>query len=114
MMSEPAAFTLINPQNGNLAFKFVTFNDGNNFDHLQRQNYYSLIWVKRGRGSMRADFKEYSLVSDSLFAFSPYQPFVFLPEDLHGVALHFHPDFFCIHKHQAEVACNGVLFNNIY
>jgi len=26
----------------------------------------------------------------------------------------FHPDFFCIHKHQTEVACNGVLFNNIY
>ncbi len=28
--------------------------------------------------------------------------------------MQFHPDFFCIHKHQTEVACNGVLFNNIY
>ena len=27
---------------------------------------------------------------------------------------HFHPDFFCIHKHHKEVACHGVLFNNIY
>ena len=26
----------------------------------------------------------------------------------------FHPDFFCIIKHQEELACNGVLFNNIY
>jgi YesN/AraC family two-component response regulator len=34
--------------------------------------------------------------------------------NLVGIALQFHPDFFCIHKHQAEVACNGVLFNNIY
>ncbi len=33
---------------------------------------------------------------------------------LKGVALCFHPYFFCIHKHQAEVACNGVLFNNVY
>ena len=31
-----------------------------------------------------------------------------------GVAINFHPDFFCIHRHQKEVACNGVLFNNIY
>jgi YesN/AraC family two-component response regulator len=35
-------------------------------------------------------------------------------EDIKGIALQFHPDFFCIHKHQTEVACNGVLFNNIY
>ena len=39
---------------------------------------------------------------------------MFLTERLCGVALYFHPDFFCIHKHQAEIACNGVLFNNIY
>jgi AraC-like DNA-binding protein len=35
-------------------------------------------------------------------------------EELSGVVLNFHPDFFCIHLHQKEVACNGVLFNNIY
>jgi AraC family transcriptional activator of pobA len=28
--------------------------------------------------------------------------------------LNFHPDFFCIHQHHKEVACHGVLFNNIY
>jgi AraC family transcriptional regulator, transcriptional activator of pobA len=39
---------------------------------------------------------------------------MFLSDNLRGTALHFHPDFFCIHKHQADVACNGVLFNNIY
>jgi YesN/AraC family two-component response regulator len=35
-------------------------------------------------------------------------------KNLKGLAIQFHPDFFCIHKHQTEVACNGVLFNNIY
>jgi AraC family transcriptional activator of pobA len=107
-------FTLINPQNGNLAFKCTTFHDGSSFDHIQRHNYYSLIWIREGRGKMRADFKEYDFTSNTLFAFSPYQPFIFLQERLHGVALYFHPDFFCIHKHQNEIACNGVLFNNIY
>ena len=114
MVAESPVFTLINPQNGNLAFKFMAFNDGSSFDHVQRHNYYSLIWVKQGSGIVRADFKEYDLSPGSLFAFSPYQPFIFLAQHIRGVALFFHPDFFCIHKHQAEIACNGVLFNNIY
>lgn len=35
-------------------------------------------------------------------------------EQIQGIVINFHPDFFCIHKHHQEVACNGVLFNNIY
>jgi AraC family transcriptional activator of pobA len=82
---------------------------------VQRNNYYSLIWIKEGSGNVRADFNDYAFTANTLFAFAPYQPFMFTPKDgIAGLALHFHPDFFCIHKHQKEVACNGVLFNNIY
>jgi YesN/AraC family two-component response regulator len=35
-------------------------------------------------------------------------------ENLKGIAIHFHSDFFCILKHHKEVSCNGILFNNIY
>lgn len=35
-------------------------------------------------------------------------------EDLEIVLLHFHSDFYCIEYHKKEVACNGLLFNNIY
>lgn len=114
-MIKQNTFTLINPQNGNLAFKLFSFDNNAYFDHLQRNNYYSIIWIKNGRGKAKADFSEYDFSENTLFAFSPYQPFMFLPdENIDGIALQFHPDFFCIHKHQAEVACNGVLFNNIY
>lgn len=107
--------TLINPQTGNLAFRFFSFEDNSHFDHLQRLNYYSLIWIKKGNGSIKADFSEYGFATNILFAFSPYQPFLFQTnEPIEGVAINFHPDFFCIHKHHQEVACNGVLFNNIY
>lgn len=106
--------TLINPQNGNLAFKLLPFEDGSYFDHVQRNNYYSLIWIKEGEGKVKADFAEYQFSKNSLFAFSPYQPFMFAAQMIRGLAIFFHPDFFCIHKHQTEVACNGVLFNNIY
>ena len=57
MIAESPVFTLINPQNGNLAFKFMAFNDSSSFDHVQRHNYYSLIWVKQGSGKVRADLK---------------------------------------------------------
>ena len=35
-------------------------------------------------------------------------------EPIEGIAIHFHPDFYCIHMHQKEVSCSGVLFNNVY
>jgi AraC family transcriptional regulator, transcriptional activator of pobA len=113
-VEKQTSLTLVNPQNGNLAFKLLTFDNGSYFDHIQRNNYYSLIWITEGSGKVKADFAEYDFGKDSLFAFSPYQPFMFSGAKIKGTALYFHPDFFCIHKHQTEVACNGVLFNNIY
>ena len=114
-MTTQTVFTLVNPQNGNLAFKVFSFEDDSYFDHIQRNNYYSLIWLTHGNGKVKADFSEYDFKPNCLFAFSPYQPFMLSAgKELTGLAIQFHPDFFCIHKHQTQVACNGVLFNNIY
>ena len=113
-MSDQVVFTLINEQNGNLAFKLFSFQDNSYFDHLQRNNYYSLIWVKEGIGKLKTNFSEYNFEKNSLFSFAPYQPFMLSCTSVKGVAIYFHSDFFCIHKHQTEVTCNGVLFNNIY
>lgn len=114
-MTSQNTITLVNPQNNNLAFKVFIFESNDFFDHIQRNNYYSLIWIKEGKGKLLADFSEYKFSNDNLLAFSPYQPFMLTPENrLSGIAIQFHPDFFCIHKHQQEVACNGILFNNIY
>jgi len=114
-MNSQTAFTLVNPQNGNLAFKLFAFEDYNCFDHIQRHNYFSLIWVKEGTGYLKADFSEYSFKENALLAFAPYQPFMIsMAENIKGIAIHFHPEFFCILKHHKEVSCNGVLFNNIY
>jgi AraC-like DNA-binding protein len=112
--SQQTVSTVVNPQNGNLAFRILTFDDGRYFDHIQRHNYYSIIWITEGTGQMRVDFSEYEFTQDHLFSFSLYQPYMFTGNQLKGVAVYFHPDFFCIHKHQEEVACNGILFNNIY
>ncbi len=114
-MLNPSTFTLVNPQNGNLAFKLFSFEDNGFFDHIQRNNYYSLIWVQQGNGKIKADFAEYDFEANTLFAFSPYQPFMITSgKPLKGTAIFFHPEFFCIHKHHKEVSCNGVLYNNVY
>lgn len=114
-MVNQTALTLINPQNGNLAFKLSIFEDDCQFKEIQRLNYFSLIWIKKGTGKVKVDFSEYDFTENQLLAFSPYQPFMLKSDvKLEGVIINFHPEFFCIHKHQAEIACNGILFNNIY
>ena len=114
-MINQSNFTLVNPQNGNLAFKLFYFEDNACFDHIQRNNYFSLIWITEGTGKLKADFAEYDFDAGSLFAFAPYQPFMFATtKQVKGVAIYFHPEFFCIYKHHKEVSCNGVLYNNIY
>ena len=114
-MFTQSVFTLVNQQNGNLAFKLFAFEDNSHFDHIQRNNYFSLIWVKEGNGKLKADFSEYEFEANSLFAFAPYQPYMFSTENpMSGIAIYFHPEFFCIYKHHKEVSCNGVLYNNIY
>lgn len=108
-------FTLVDPLNGNLAFKLFSFTGNSHFDHIQRLNYFSVIWIQQGRGKAKVDFSEYEFDKDDMFFFTPYQPFMLEGNnELEGVVLDFHPNFFCIHKHHQEIACNGVLFNNIY
>lgn len=107
--------TLINPSTGNLAFKVFSFDNNSSFDHLQRVNYYSLILITKGTYKLKADIAEYNFTENTLLCFTPYQPFMIETDDIiSGFVINFHPDFFCIHKHQKEVACNGVLFNDIY
>jgi len=114
-MYTQSAFTMVNAQNGNLAFKYMEFEDNSHFDHIQRNNYFSLIWVTNGPGKLKADFTEYDFEENSLFAFSPYQPYMFSADtNVKGIVINFHSEFFCIYKHHKEVSSHGVLYNNIY
>ena len=114
-MYNKSAFTLVNPQNGNLAFKLFSFEDNGYFNSIQRNNYFSLIWVVNGNGKLKADFAEYDFQDNCLFAFAPYQPYMISTANLiKGIAIYFHPEFFCIYKHHKEVSCNGILYNNVY
>jgi AraC-like DNA-binding protein len=114
-MLNQSNFTLINQQNGNPAFKLFSFEGNEFFDHLQRNNFFTLIWVTEGAGTVNANFDGHDFEANSLFTFAPYQPYVFTTtKPIKGIAIYFHFDFFCIHKHQKELELNGVLYNNVY
>lgn len=114
-MIDKDTYTLVDQASGELAFKLYRFESLRHFDHVQRLNYYSLIWIQEGRGKAQIETEQYNYEPNMLFATSTYQPFMFQPsEKTKGVVIHFHPNFFCILKHHAEIACDGVLFNNIY
>ena len=115
MLTTQTAFTLVNPQTGDLAFKFFSFQDDSSFDHLQRHNYYTVVWITGGSGKLKTNFCEYEFNGNIMFTFSLYQPFMITAaKPIEGFVLNFHPEFFCIYKHHKEVTGNGILFNNIY
>ena len=106
--------TLIDPKTKKEVLKIYSSTDAKTFRKLQRLEFFSLIWLKKGNGKLKVDFNEYMFENNMLFSFSPYQPFIIEATEIDAQVIHFHTDFFCIHKHQKEVSCDGVLFNNIY
>jgi len=73
------------------------------------------IFLFSGNGKIIVDFTEYNFTGKTVFFSSPFQNIQILSEDhIEIEVLNFHGDFYCIEFHKKEVACNGLLFNNIY
>ena len=73
------------------------------------------IFLLAGSGTVRVDFTEYEYEGKIGLFSTPYQHIQFVDDPLTSVLrLQFHGDFYCIEYHKKEVACNGLLFNNIY
>lgn len=76
---------------------------------------YSIFWIKEGKGTYNIDFESYSFDGNVLFFLSPGQVFAVDSEKIkEAYQISFVRDFYCIQTHDKEIACNGILFNNIY
>lgn len=81
----------------------------------QQVDSYSIFWIKEGKGTYNIDFEQYSFDGNVLFFLSPGQVFSVDSEKVkEAYKLSFVRDFYCIQTHDKEVACNGILFNNVY
>lgn len=73
------------------------------------------IFLLEGNGKVSVDLIEYAFDGSIILFATPYQIINFNTEQpLKTKRLQFHGDFYCIEYHKKEVACNGLLFNNIY
>lgn len=93
----------------------VQFEKACTIDHTEQQNAYAIYWIREGSGTYNVDFESYTFDDNVLFFLSPGQVFTVDSEQIKtAYKLTFVRDFYCIQTHDKEVACNGVLFNNIY
>ncbi|MCG1035025.1 helix-turn-helix domain-containing protein [Polaribacter sargassicola] len=93
----------------------VAFEKACTIDHSVQQNAYSIYWIQEGKGTYNIDFEQYQFTDNVLFFLSPGQVFTVESEQIKtAYKLTFVRDFYCIQTHDQEVACNGILFNNIY
>ncbi len=93
----------------------VQFEKACTITHNEQQNAYSIYWIQEGKGTYNIDFECYTFTDNMLFFLSPGQVFTVDSEEIKtAYKLTFARDFYCIQTHDKEVACNGILFNNIY
>lgn len=77
------------------------------------ENYTVMIW--KGAGVFSVDGINYPYHGYTILFLSPYQKLKLSSGSEESIdVLFFHGDYYCIEYHKDEVACNGLLFNNIY
>jgi len=97
------------------SLSFVQFEKACVFNKPEQIDAYNIYWIKKGKGVYNIDFKSYNFTDNILFFLSPGQVFSVKSEKIkEAYKLTFAHNFYCIQTHDKEVACNGVLFNNIY
>ena len=67
------------------------------------------------KSKIQVDFQEFQIETDSLLFLNP--KVVIKPNGTKfggELLLHFNRDFYCIELHDQEVACDGILYNNVF
>lgn len=76
------------------------------------ENDIKILFFPRG-SIVQVDFQEFMLDVDSLLFVNP--KVVIKPcEAIEATLMHFNRDFYCIEIHDHEVACDGILYNNVF
>lgn len=63
--------------------------------------------------TIQVDFQEFNMETDALLFINP--KVIIKPcETIDGQLIYFNRDFYCIEIHDQEVACDGILYNNVF
>lgn len=81
----------------------------------ERSEHYKIYWIEDGSGTYNIDFKEFKIQGSGVFCISPGQIFNVKSEKIKtAYQISFDKEFYCIEAHGKEIACNGLIFNNIH
>lgn len=93
----------------------IDFNASCLINKTEQIDTYTILWIKKGKGTYNIDFNSHSFEGDTLLFLTPGEMFSISSEEIkEAYKLTFIRDFYCIETHDKAIACNGVLFNNIY
>lgn len=80
-----------------------------------RSDHYKIFYMVEGSGEYWVDFKSFAIEGAGIFFLSPGQVLTVDAEKLkRGFEITFDREFYCVETHGKEIACNGVLFNNMH
>lgn len=81
----------------------------------QVSDYYKIYWIEDGSGTYEIDFTTFDIEGAGVFCLSPGQIFSVHNEKVkRAYEISFDKDFYCVEVHGKEIACNGLLFNNVH
>lgn len=96
-----------------MSFKIQSYSTSDFPSEFTTENYSVILW--KGVGVFSVDDINYAYKGYTVLFLSPYQKLKLAAESEENMLiLFFHGDYYCIEYHKEEVACNGLLFNNIY
>ncbi|MDR2230773.1 AraC family transcriptional regulator [Elizabethkingia ursingii] len=77
------------------------------------KSYIKILYLPAGY-TITVDFKQYTTDSSSIFFINSNQHFnIETVGEESGLMIYYNRDFYCVQIHDAEVACDGILFNNL-
>ncbi len=78
-------------------------------------DHFKVIWIEDGTGTYLVDTNEFSVEGSGIFCLSPGQIFCVKSEKIKSAyQIEFDKEFYCVESHGKEIACNGLLFNNVH
>lgn len=81
----------------------------------ERTNHFKIYWLEDGSGTYDIDFKEFTIEGCGIFCVSPGQMFSVKSEQVKtAYQISFDKEFYCVEAHGKDIACNGLIFNNIH
>lgn len=79
------------------------------------QPYIKMLFLKKGSW-ITIDFKTSKLKTDALIFINMNQWYQLATEKnaASGALVYYNREFYCVHVHDQEVSCDGILYNNVY